>query len=1205
MKYQWKELKTIALCGLLLVGNGNVLQALDDPFECDGTPYIIAGESDDTTLYWLDKENFDATEINHVHDDTDNLGANGMGYNIQDNFVYALYSDGGDGSASEKDLIRFNNDGLVEYLGTPTGATGTEATWGDVGTATGTMDSDDHWYGLGGGNLYVADVSDIDNITYETKSLSDDVSPWDITFNVTNGKMYGVKDGKLYEISTEGEVAEITLSGDALPVNCGGSWSTSRGEMYFYDNRVRKKRDGKKEGERLYKVEMTSDTEANVDEIKNVDDYAKFDATACRPPFLTKEVDKRYHANGDQFMYNFKLYNPFTKDINVTFSDILVDELTYVDDSLNPNPPTSEATVDSATDHNITISDITLPASDMVEFNISVEVDDAIDEKMDIDNMANLIYGDNVLRSDDPDTSTTEDNTTIHIVPKITVYDTSAIEDENIVFDVNLSFASDEDIDLTLDLIDGSADWDVDTDSDTLEYSTDDGDSWTTFNSGDAITVDAGDTNIKVRLHTLDDDDDEESFYLKASDSTDKTANDDANGTGTIEVDTSNTAPVATDNSQTVDEDNDATGNVISDDDGNGVDSDEDGDDLTVTTFKVDTDGDGTDETFNDGETATITDVGDITINEDGSYTFSPVENYNGDVPTITYTITDGTDEASAELAITVNAVTDPITDDNEAVEVEEDSGDTDGNLFDNLTDADSDSHSITAARVDVDGDGTDDDLTLGTATEIKDADGATLGSITVNEDGTYTFTTEENVNGDMPTITYDIVDDNDDTDTDSSTLDITVNDVNDAPVAEDDSATTDEDIVVEIDILENDSDVDGTIDTTTVTITKEPEHGTVTVDENGKVTYTPDENYNGEDSFSYTVKDDDGTVSNEAKVALTINAVNDAPIATNNENSTKEDTEVTGNLITDDEGHGVDSDIDGDDLSITKFTVNGTEYDAGETVELDAGTLTIENDGTYIFTPAQNSTENLPEVVYTLSDGELTDTATLNIEVKSVNDAPVAEDTIADSHINKPGNYCLMTPTLVYSDTEDGKPDQIKITTLPTNATLYYEHEMVQLNQVINNLNNEQLCIDPYDAATNVNFDFVAIDSEGLESNTGVITMPLYHGAVGEPTPTPTPNNTDAQSVSDIEIDSATLHWADNTEGEFGYKIYDMDGNIVAIVDEGVTSYTLIGLKDNTEYTFEIVPFNGHSEGKVQIITFKTKDAYGWLIPIRTLILQ
>ncbi|PLX68890.1 MAG: hypothetical protein C0603_04175, partial [Denitrovibrio sp.] len=111
-----------------------------------------------------------------------------------------------------------------------------------------------------------------------------------------------------------------------------------------------------------------------------------------------------------------------------------------------------------------------------------------------------------------------------------------------------------------------------------------------------------------------------------------------------------------------------------------------------------------------------------------------------------------------------------------------------------------------------------------------------------------------------------------------TNTITITVTGTNDGPVAVDDSAETVEDTAVTFSILGNDSDVEG--DDLAVTVVGEPEHGTVTYNaETGEATYTPNADYNGTDTFTYTITDGDKT--DTATVKITVDPVNDAPVVT------------------------------------------------------------------------------------------------------------------------------------------------------------------------------------------------------------------------------------------------------------------------------------------------------------------------------------
>ena len=136
----------------------------------------------------------------------------------------------------------------------------------------------------------------------------------------------------------------------------------------------------------------------------------------------------------------------------------------------------------------------------------------------------------------------------------------------------------------------------------------------------------------------------------------------------------------------------------------------------------------------------------------------------------------------------------------------------------------------------------------------------------------------------------------------DTSTVTVTVNDVNDAPVASGDVAATLEDISVTVDVLGNDSDVDG--DVLSAVLETGPASGSVDLSSDGSFTYTPSTNFYGEDSFSYTVSD--GVLSDTATVTITVESVNDAPVAVDDSYTTDEDVELTVDVL------GNDSDVDG-----------------------------------------------------------------------------------------------------------------------------------------------------------------------------------------------------------------------------------------------------------------------------------------------------
>ncbi|RBI69111.1 hypothetical protein DQW77_15625, partial [Roseovarius sp. TE539] len=169
-------------------------------------------------------------------------------------------------------------------------------------------------------------------------------------------------------------------------------------------------------------------------------------------------------------------------------------------------------------------------------------------------------------------------------------------------------------------------------------------------------------------------------------------------------------------------------------------------------------------------------------------------------------------------------------------------------------------------------------------------------------------------------------------------------------------------------------SDVDG--DTLTHAVTGAPADGTVTMAADGSYTYTPDADFNGTDSFTYTVEDGNGG-SDSADVTIFVSAVDDAPVAQDESVSLDEDSSVTGQLDADD--------IDNNNAGIT-FAVNGAT---------PAG-LTVNANGSYTFDASVSDYQDLADgetesstLDYTATSNGLTDTGTIAITVTGTNDAP------------------------------------------------------------------------------------------------------------------------------------------------------------------------------------------------------------------------
>ncbi|MFO0819085.1 MAG: tandem-95 repeat protein [Pirellulales bacterium] len=141
-------------------------------------------------------------------------------------------------------------------------------------------------------------------------------------------------------------------------------------------------------------------------------------------------------------------------------------------------------------------------------------------------------------------------------------------------------------------------------------------------------------------------------------------------------------------------------------------------------------------------------------------------------------------------------------------------------------------------------------------------------GTLTLGVDGSFTYTPPANYFGPV-TFTYRANDGA--LNSNIATVTITVNNVNESPVAVNDSANVASGSSVNVNVVANDTDADGTIDGSTITIVTNPANGVATPNANGTVTYTPNSGFQGSDSFQYTVRDNAAGTSNAATVNITV----------------------------------------------------------------------------------------------------------------------------------------------------------------------------------------------------------------------------------------------------------------------------------------------------------------------------------------------
>jgi hypothetical protein len=344
-------------------------------------------------------------------------------------------------------------------------------------------------------------------------------------------------------------------------------------------------------------------------------------------------------------------------------------------------------------------------------------------------------------------------------------------------------------------------------------------------------------------------------------------------------------------------------------------------------------------------------DVSNVTTPLNGIATFTaanvyytPDPDYNG-LDQFVYTVTDnngGTDTAT--VYITVSAVNDPPTANDDIATVLEDSSNNQINVLVNDNDIDGDNIDITGVST------------------------PSYGTATFTVDYVY-YTPDLNFNG-ADQFGYNISDGNGGTDT--ATVYVTVTSGNDPPTANDDNATVIEDSVDnQIDVLANDIDLDG--DDLDIIGVLTPTHGTATFTVD-YVYYTPDPDYTGSDQFGYTISDGNGG-SDSATVYVTVTPGNDPPTANDDTATVLEDS--SNNLI---DVLANDIDLDGDNLTVVSVTTPSS----GST----------STDGSFVYYSPNPDYNGLDSFTYNISDGNGgTDTATVTVTITPQNDDPVANN--------------------------------------------------------------------------------------------------------------------------------------------------------------------------------------------------------------------
>ncbi|KYK28442.1 hypothetical protein AYK20_07210 [Thermoplasmatales archaeon SG8-52-1] len=535
-----------------------------------------------------------------------------------------------------------------------------------------------------------------------------------------------------------------------------------------------------------------------------------------------------------------------------------------------------------------------------------------------------------------------------------------------------------------------------------------------------------------------------------------------------------------------------------------------------------------------DGDNIDITSVtqpsnGSVTFTIDYIY-YTPNTNYNGP-DQFTYTISDGNGGTdTATVSITVTPVNDPPTANDDNAAVNEDSIDNQIDVLANDNDLDGDNIDINGVTQPAHGNAT-----------------YTASYVYYTPDIDYTGPDQFN---------YNITDNNGGID--SATVYITVGPINDAPNANDDTATVAEDSTNnQIDVLANDYDIDGDdLDITNVT---QPSYGnaTYTVD---YVYYTPDTDYTGPDQFTYSITDNNGG-TDTATVYVTVGGVNDPPIANDDTATVAEDS--TNNQI---DVLANDNDIDGDILTIISVTVPSQ------------GTATFDDDFVY-YTPNPNY-YGPDQFTYTISDGNGgTDTATIYITVTAINDPPDAIDdnaTVTEDSIDN------LIDVLANDYDPDGDNLNITSATQPSHGSIIYFVDYIYYTPDTDYTGQDQ-------------FSYNITDNNG-ENDTAIVNLTIT--PINDPPYIPSnPNPNDGQN--DVDIDSSLSWTGGDPDGD--PLTYDVYFGLISpppkiISNQTSNTYTPSTMDYNSKYYWYIVAWDNQGAfTSGPIWNFTTVGEYDW----------
>ena len=614
-------------------------------------------------------------------------------------------------------------------------------------------------------------------------------------------------------------------------------------------------------------------------------------------------------------------------------------------------------------------------------------------------------------------------------------------------------------------------------------------------------------------------------------------------------------------------------------------DAAEDGAPVTLSFQADDADGDDTPATL----TYTLVgspSEGSVINNQDGTFTFDPGNDFQDlndgqsrDV-TFSYYATDshGADSNVATVTITVDGVDELEPEDNVAP------------IAENVLEETDEYIRVKTYSFDADDANTFDNPGNLTYTILSQP---SHGTLTNNDNGTFTFDFTDYPNlvlGENRIITFTYkATDAQGADSNTATVTMIINGIDDVPVANNVSKQTDQNTVVNGSFDGTDADLLDTID---YVIIDSPTQGTVINNNDGTFSFDPNGDFDDlaegqtrDVTFTYKAFDSHNAYSNLATVTITVIGTNETPTAGNVSQTTDKNTPV---IVS----------ADGNDID-TADTLTYTIVDSPT-----QGSVTNNNDSTFTFNPGSdfddlgdNETRDVT-FTYKVSDnhsGESnTATVTITVNGTQANQAPVAQN--VNANVPEDGPYATVIFNADDADSDD------------TPATLTYQIITSPTLGILTNNNDGTFSYDPHGdfesltlgQSQDVTFTYQAIDSHGEVSNTATVTLTI-DGADDTP---PSNNQYPNAAVDSFSTDSNTsinLTVLDNDS--------DSDGDTLRVDSlETLTSERGVPLTINADGTIAYDPsghFNDLEIGEIYRDTFRyvVSDEHGLIDATRVFV--